>query len=737
MAIIINSLKQKKVVLLIVLIAAMDLAVLLDIPVLRQVLGFVFLTFIPGILLVRLLRLDKLKITERFVLSIGLSLFFSLFFGLLLNSVYFALGYAAPLSTDSLIISYNAIIIILIIIDYKTNEEDLSFSILNFRIDTREKTLLLLPTIFPFLSISGMHIMNVTNDNKILLLLLVLIPVYVIIIANLNKKKPERLYPVILFLVGISVILIFSLRSNHIFGMDVHEEYYLFQLTSLNQQWQIYLNNNLDSCLSISLLPTIYQSFMRINSEYLFKILFSLMFSISPLIIYIISQKYVDKLHAFLASFFFVSLDGFNITPLWARINMAILFFALVIMIMNHSEIDYVHKKVLFIIFSMCIIVSHYSTSFIYIFLSIIIIIETRIIYSALILKQYAEILIRNHRKYGLVDRDKALKFSYHAKAYSRLVSIESVVLIFILVFFWNSQVTGVAFSRGTKFVILALESLSNFFILEARGDIVSAAFGQSERLHSLISTKLIFISSWATIILIFVGILDTSIGFIKRVSAFSEYEEPDLPNEKVGLEYFIFSLACCIMLAVSLILPFVTIGYSMQRQYTMSMVLLSPFLVLGAMTISRIAKLNSYWIVTVVLVIFFLGNNGALYELFGEQGGSITLNSNGLQYDIWYINDGDNRAAKWLAKERDPHQKIYGDFVTDRWLMSQAGIRGCVDTESLFIQNEKDNGYVYMRSYNIIYNKLINSTYHGCHIDNQLFSRYKIYNNGYSQVML
>ena len=51
-----------------------DLAILLDIPVLRQVLAFLFLTFVPGVLILGILKLDRLGLTEKIVLSLGLSI---------------------------------------------------------------------------------------------------------------------------------------------------------------------------------------------------------------------------------------------------------------------------------------------------------------------------------------------------------------------------------------------------------------------------------------------------------------------------------------------------------------------------------------------------------------------------------------------------------------------------------------------------------------------------------------
>lgn len=50
---------------IIAIIIATGIAVFLDIPVLRQLLGIIFLTIIPGLSILFLLKLDKLALDER------------------------------------------------------------------------------------------------------------------------------------------------------------------------------------------------------------------------------------------------------------------------------------------------------------------------------------------------------------------------------------------------------------------------------------------------------------------------------------------------------------------------------------------------------------------------------------------------------------------------------------------------------------------------------------------------
>lgn len=46
----------------------------LDIPILRQVIGFLYLTFVPGVVILRLLKIHRLGGAESILLSTGISL---------------------------------------------------------------------------------------------------------------------------------------------------------------------------------------------------------------------------------------------------------------------------------------------------------------------------------------------------------------------------------------------------------------------------------------------------------------------------------------------------------------------------------------------------------------------------------------------------------------------------------------------------------------------------------------
>lgn len=717
--------------LILVFLLSTDLAILLNIPILRQFLGFFFFTIIPGLLILHILKLNRLGLVERIVLSVGLSLSFLIFFGLLMNQLYPLLGYITPLSTTSLIISFSIILLILTIIAYLRSRTVLLPNLADFRLDTTEKAFLLLPSIFPFLSILGMHLMNTTDNNVMLVALLFLILSYVILIAVLHRQVPERIWPATTFFIGIALLLVLALRSSHIIGSDAHDEYYLFQLASDSGQWQIFLGSTLDASLSISLLPTIYQSFLNIDPEYLFKILYSLLFSISPLVVYLIFKKYLSSLNAFLASIFFMA----QLTFLWVAFNsrttLAILFCALAIMVLFRDSISEVNKRLLFIVFAASIIVSHYSTAYVFFFILLLTWIGMQIMHR--IMPRQKKLAggdpPSSARQPSLKSQTSAGKISYPRLKSN--IGITTVALFFVMMFLWYSQLTKVAFTAGVLYISETLAKLNQFFLLESRGGEAATAFGRGLGAKG-IPQHIEFVYSWLTIAFIAIGVLITVARYKKMVSTpDSGHIKPNFLQSKIDTEYFVLSLACCAILVSSVALPHAL--YSMDRLYFQMMVVLSPFFVIGGITVAQLFRVHRFYsIVLVVLIPYFMCTTGLMYQVFGFPQ-AITLNSEGPRYERLYVHDQESYAAKWLEEYTEEGTTIYTCHPLGQAILRSQGkillsrTRGSLI--SRYQKGEEINGYIYLRYTSITVDRVVTE------YPDILAGNSKIYDSGNSEV--
>lgn len=638
-----------------------DLAILLNIPFLRQILGFLFLTILPGLLILQILKLDKIGIVEKFVLSVGLSVSFLMFFGLFIDKLYFSLGYTIPLSTISLVVSFSAAMIILCVIGYKTKTFEKSFIktnknwLQNLNLSTSEKAFLVVPILFPALSIFGTHVMNTTDNNAILIFLLFLIPIYVVFMSFFNHRIPKRIYPVTIFLISISLILLWSLRTNHPIGIDTQVEYHFFQMTFRSLHWSISEYSILNACLSITLLPTIYQSILNVNSEYLFKLLYPLIFSLSPLVVYVLSKKYVGEGYAFLASFFFMSQKIFIWATANARTVLAVFFFALAIMVLFNDGIDTLKKRILFMTFMASGIVSHYSTTYLFFFI---------ILTSWLLMEIFVKIY-----------------------TFKKIISITLVFLFFGLIFFWYSQITVAAFNTGVQFFGETFLNLNEFFVAESHSGHPETLLGK-DIMQKGIPHKLEFVSTWAIFVLIGIGVL-TLLKKHKKMVSFSNLEnlKPDFLKRKFDVGYFVLMLACSGVLVGAIAIPHALLHYDTGRWFAVPVIVLSVILIIGGIALSKYLRVRPYLLILLVIIPYFFccSSTALIYQAF-DVPRSIILNSDGGEQYDWlyraYFDDQKTFAKKW-SESSD---------VVDGKLLDK--IKICNMTEYLDMVDEKSRVY-------------------------------------------
>jgi uncharacterized membrane protein len=730
------------ILLILIFLISTDISILLNIPVFRQILGFIFLAFVPGAFFLCILKPDKLGLTEKFVLSMGLSVSFIMFIGILINTLYPLVGYETPLSQKSIVISLTLALLIMGVIAHFRGGFAFFAKRTDLRLDTSYKALVVIPILFLPLSVLGMHLMNTTNNNAMLMVLLSVIPIYVILISIWHNQIPEKAYPLFIFMTSISLVLLLGMRSSHIIGADAHMEYYIFQQTLSNEKWQILFKSTLDSCLSISVLPTIYQLFLGINPEYLFKLLYPILFSITSLVVYIITREYLGDLSAFLASFFFMSHINFLSAASSPRTTIAVLFFALSIMVLLNGRLSELEKRLLLIIFIFSCIVSHYSTTYIFfgvlLFTFIIIQITNQLFAYQ---KGSAAMKIPPGDEQNVIDSTSQVAAPEPFKPY---ITLGILMIFFVVIFVWYSQVTGTAFDSGVGFIVNSMRSLQDFFILESRQEDVAMAFGSGVG-EMEVPRKISFVFNWLTILFIAIGVLTTLFRYSQRVVLPSRNLD-DLSGflcKRIDIMFLSFGLVCTAVIAASVALPFVSIGYGISRVYLLATVVLSSFFILGGTIIAELIRVRlKYLVVLVVLAPFFMCTTGTMYQVFGYLG-SMVLNSEGNIYDIYYIHDQETHAAKWLKRYTDEEAKLYSDNFGERRLVSQGLINVPIYTDSIveLIGKNKSikDGYVYLRYRGVVNGKLYGkdgnwhnvSKYNG-----EFMAKNLIYANGGSQVL-
>jgi uncharacterized membrane protein len=652
---------------LVMIILLTDFTILLDIPLLRPIFGFLCFTIIPGLLILHILKLNKIEFIKKFVLSGGLSIAFLTFAGLLVNSFYPRI--LKPLSLPSLLISFNIILIVFALIAYKRNKNDYDIKdVFNFKLDLKDKLTspLLFPILFPFMAVLGTYLMNMQGNNIILLVMLFLIITYVILITLLHKGIPNQTYPMAILMISISLLLMLPLRSNHIDTQDINLEYFFFQQALLNQHWDVSkLLHCYNACLSVGILPTIYQLLLNMNGEYIYKIIYNLIFAVTPLCLYVLFKRYIGELYAFLSSLFFVFQYRYvNMMYMLPRVEIALFSFALTMMIFFDDKIDKLNKKILFIIFLFGVTTFHYSTAYIFfivLFMSWLI----------------AEI----PRKRPTLQKN---------------VTITMLVFFFALIFFWYSQVTEAPFAAGTRFLEQTFMNLGNFFILESRSQGLKVLYGGG---LPDIPHQIFVIVFYITNLVIGIG----SLSLIRRYK-----------NSNFDIEYISMMLVFLGIILSMILLPYVSVGFSIEKLYLQALVLLAPMIIIGSEVISKYLHIRyASLIILLILIPQFICGTYLIYQICGVPY-SYAFNSEGYEYDLRYVHDQEVIAAQWLGNHDNSDLPIYTDCYGFKRLIGH----GCgdrwryafiYDQESVFTGNKPiRSGYIYLRYQNVIDGKFI-----------------------------
>ena len=610
----VNSINIKQQLIGLGLIILMtDLFILFDVPILRQVFAFLCFTIIPGFLIVSILKLDRLGSVSKFVLYVGLSATFLMFAGLFINELYFLVGYSTPLSMLSLMISFSIILFLLIFFSYKRNKKKERFTIPRLNLENYGLVLVFVPLIFPVLSIFGTYLMNTEENNIIVLFLISLIVMYVLLLAFLNKNVPENVYPAAIVMIAVSLLFLVSLRSNYFVGGDVQSEYWVFQLTHDNLHWDIsHTSHVLNSCLSVTILPTVYQSLLNMGGEYVYKGVFMIITSFTSLALYELTKRYVGERYAFIASFLFISQFQFIHFIALVRVGIAIFFFSLLWVVFFSNKIDEMKKRVLFITLMFAVIVSHYSIS-----------------YGLLGMMAFACLVMF---LYNLRDKKKSA------------ITPTITVLLFIGIFLWYAQLTGAPFTNFMDFSRDTLTTLGKIFIEESRHPTLQKAMGMGLQGPPEIINFVIYYLSF-----LFIGI-----GILILLKRYRDYG--------FETEYFLFILISAFFLVVMVLIPHLSQGYGIERIYQQVLVLLCTPFVIGTSFIFRHETLRARLILMTIIVIAVLFSNvGVIYQIFGTHH-SLILNSDGFEYDALYVHDEEIIAGEWLAENNLFNQGVLTD---------------------------------------------------------------------------
>ena len=328
-----------------------------DMPInfVRYIMITIYLLLIPGSLILKILKFDRISQIETLVFTIGLSTSFLMFFGFSLNTILHLFGFTKPLSEVILVISLTAFIFLLTFIVYMSYNEDNNIEkhtseSYASEIHLISKNHVLFLILLVLLSILGAQLINFFNFNYITFLVFIIIALIPIFVAfgKFNKQS----YPYIIFSIALALLYHRSLISMYITGWDSQVEYYYSSLVMTNSFWDVSLPSNVNSMLSTSIFAPLFSKISGIPLTWIYKIIYPFVYSFVPLAIYLVYQKQFNSKIAFFSTYLIMSTFIFYQVMLdLPRQQLAELFMLLVLMLIFSKQINQLHGKILSLIF--------------------------------------------------------------------------------------------------------------------------------------------------------------------------------------------------------------------------------------------------------------------------------------------------------------------------------------------------------------------------------------------------
>lgn len=701
----------------------------INLGIITAAISLATLIFVPGILGILIIRVRSLYSWDLLAATMGLGITFLMGMGLAVNFLLPAVGIKNPLDLYPLLFCFDLMMLTAGLIAYIRTKEK---KIIQFEVNVKplEAIFYIVPPLLLALSVLGAQSINNGGTNLLTMILYASIAGYVLLMCTVIKKISFSSIAYSIFFISLSLLLSTSLRASFVTGHDIQLEYYAFQFTKEKAIWGLTaFNSAYNACLSITILPTILSNFLHINDNYIYKVVYQILFSIVPVICFVIFSKHAARLIAFLAAFNLMLFPTFvNDMTMLNRQEIAFIFFALMLLVLLHKKMRPRIKNILFILFGFGMVFSHYSTTYMTIGIFVATFATIYVLKNSIFNKLLGN-LMKKSKSIKIVDLTNRINY----------LTFPMVVGLLIIAFFWvwvthsgnnlsnvtskvffslNKPSTGQSKSSDTLYNILNFKKKDNNQLLsdyvndgnkkiqesEFKEDYYSqdltknykvklaseevlplTPFGERlSRLHInpfLIVDILRQLYARLIQLLVFVGI----IGFLF-------YKKK---RSKVDLNYVSLCLAGTGILFAQVLLPAISAEYGILRAFQQALMFLALPVTLGCIALFKIfTKKYSVQLTALLFTFYFLVLVGFVQQITGGYFSALRLNNSGLYYDMYYTHQNEVATMDWFAGNRDEAEPVQASVYTGSKLLANEGI---FSTSDMLPQTIKKDSYIFV----------------------------------------
>lgn len=332
----------------------------LPMTAIQTVLGFVLLTFIPGLLILRVIRKRFRPIDVLY--AVTLSLTFSMFVAWVTNAVYVQSQIISkPFIGTTLPWTYVGVIGALTVSVWNLTRDqtpaDEIRRVFTYIGEYNGKVIVLLLTL-PILGVAGALFINRVSENGIALFVLATCAVLPLSVLHFDEKR--RYLGLAILAISFALVLQRALLATHLAFGDGMAEYGVAQRILNNGYW--IPTGTKGAMVRVGPMQAAYQLIMDIPLLWVFKTAHPFVFAFTPVIGYLLATRYFSKEVAFLGSALYVFLpETYRLLPRNTRTGAAVFFTAVLVAVILDAGIEKRYRNFLALAFFWALITSHYG----------------------------------------------------------------------------------------------------------------------------------------------------------------------------------------------------------------------------------------------------------------------------------------------------------------------------------------------------------------------------------------
>lgn len=557
------------------------------------------------------------------------------------------------------------------------------------------------------LSVVGAIRLNNGAGPAVAMAMLVLAGGALVWLLALNHRLHPATFPLVLYLVGVALLLMTSLRGWYITGHDIQREYRVFQLAESDGRWNMDVYKDAyNACLSITIMPVMIAKLTGVNSYYVYKAVYQLLFALCPVMVYLISLRFVTRRLAVLASVYFMAFPTyFTDMPFLCRQEVAFIFVGVSLMVITERAASVPFRRVLLGLFSVGMVLSHYSTTYVF-----------------AVLITLTWLGLRARTGWGrLRARTRPGRPATGAQpSRTAVIGVVNVAVILLASVLWNGVLTHTSHgltmtiqnsvrgltgqapeskSSDVSYGLLSgaqpsprerLESYSNATMSQTMADHRRAAYYPAplvERYPVRVvgTTSLPVTAAGRAIGHLGVG-ADTLNSLLRQGGArlmqifvlfgLAVATASRRVRSRIGAEYLLLGWVSIAIVASQVVLPSISEDYGVLRAFQQALFVVAPALAAGADWAFRWAgRRLTRRIGESMALVLFMSCVGLLPQLLGGYPPQLNLNNAGLYYQIYYIHPDEVAGIAWLSQNSSAGNQgdVQSEVQTDRYTFTKA----------------------------------------------------------------